>query len=84
MQPGSLTKTTKHMFIKAKFNSKCAQTRYQILKGDSIFWDKHGSRLAYCMASARYKTEQECTSTANYINAQENAYYDNFSHQNRY
>lgn len=65
-------------FITAKFNSKCADTNQVIKKGDRIYYD--GGR-AYCKDAKYYKIADVSLESA-YVQAQENAYFDNFCANN--
>lgn len=65
--------------IIAKFNSTCSETGKKLKKGDPIFYDPI-SRKAYhpdADAVKVYESQQEQRSTAAYIQAQEDAYWDN-------
>ena len=64
-------------FINAKFKSKCAETDATIAKGENCLYDR-ASRNVYCRSSRKYQVQQEADGTSSYIEAQENAYYDNF------
>lgn len=69
--------------IAAKFNSKCAETGNKIKKGDTCLYDAT-SRKVYATTSTTFKHNQateeaETRSTASYVNAQEEAYFDNFN-----
>lgn len=57
----------------AKYNGTCAETGKPIRKGDHIFYDGK----AYCKDSKKYQSENEATNTSAYIQAQEDAYWDN-------
>jgi len=66
--------------IIAKFNSTCAETGTVLKKGDTIIYDSI-SKKAYCLTSTAAKKAQdeaECRSTANYIEAQEEAFYNRY------
>mgnify|MGYP007056311017 CR=1 FL=1 len=68
-------------FIKAKFKSVCAETGNKINKGDSILFDT-ATHEVFCSTSKRYKSEHERVSTMSYVQAQEDAYFDNFCQRN--
>lgn len=72
-------------FITAKFSSKCAKTGRTIKKGDPIAYDRAGKK-AYCQHSHSYSAgapiRGEVDSLADYVQAQEDAYFDNFCQQN--
>lgn len=61
-------------FMLTRFSTTCAETGKRIPKGDYIFLDVERKK-AYCLNSNRYKTEKENISVADYIAAQECAYY---------
>ena len=65
-------------FITARFKSACAETGKTIKQGESIYFDGK----AYGMDSKAYRDQKEALQTFAYINAQENAYFDNFCYQN--
>jgi hypothetical protein len=71
--------------LTAKFNSKCNKTGQQIKKGEFMYYD-YRERKVY---SKKYIDElNEAYSTKQFIEAQENAYFDkfislNYSHENR-
>ena len=64
-------------FMISKFKSVCQETGKVISKGEYILYDT-ASRKAYSSQSKKYKSEQECVQTVAYIQAQEDAYFDNF------
>lgn len=64
-------------FINAKFKSKCAETGAAIAKGENCLYDR-ASKKVYCRSSKKYQGQQVADGTSSYIEAQENAYYDNF------
>lgn len=66
-----------NLFIKAKFSSACAETGKKIKKDDLIFYDRT-TKKPYCEASNRFKDIAEMQSTAQIVEDQENAYFDNF------
>lgn len=79
----STVKTAK--FMDAKYKGTCTETEQKFNKGASIYYD---GKNAYCEDSNRYREEKElkeatkeATDTANLIQAQEDAFYDNFSEQ---
>lgn len=65
----------------AKFNSVCAETGQRIKKGETMFYDKTNQKC-YSLNSNKAKNESECISTAQTIEAQENAYFDDFCMRN--
>ena len=65
-------------FIQSKFASTCKETGTKIKKGDPIYYDG----LPYCSTSNKYKENKELEHLAGYIQAQENAYFDNFCLKN--
>ena len=71
--------------ITAKFNSKCAETGAMIRKGEEMIYD-YSTKKCYCKSSTIYKRyedeEHEARNTRGYIEAQENAYFDNFCYAN--
>lgn len=69
------------MFIKAKFKSTCAESGREIKKGDSAFWIKETGQI-FCSASQRFIKEQENKNTGDYVQAQEDSYFDNFCQTN--
>lgn len=67
--------------IFAKFPSKCADTGRRILRGEAVYYDPKGKRV-FCPRSdmARmYESQQEARNVRAYIEAQENAYFDDFA-----
>lgn len=72
--------------LTAKFNSKCNATGQRINKGDQMYYD-YAERKVYC--KSYIDQVNECYNTKQFIEAQENAYFDNFislnynSHENR-
>lgn len=65
-------------FMQSKFASNCAESGAKIKKGDSIYFDGN----AYSSSSNKYKENKELEQLAGYIQAQENAYFDNFCLKN--
>jgi hypothetical protein len=65
-------------FINARFKSACAETGKVISRGESIYFDGK----AYCMDSKAYRDRKEANQTFAHIQANENAYFDNFCYQN--
>lgn len=68
--------------ITARFNSKCAETGATIRKGDFMFYD-YSAKKCYCMNSVTVtnllKFEQSVSdNVAGMIQANEEAYFDNF------
>jgi hypothetical protein len=68
-------------FINAKFKSKCAETGAIIVKGENCLYDRVTKKV-YCRSSKIFLAEQEAENTSSFIEAQENAYYDNFCQTN--
>jgi hypothetical protein len=68
-------------FINAKFKSKCAETGAVIAKSENCLYDR-ATRKVYCRTSKMFLAEQETENTSSFIEAQENAYFDNFSQAN--
>ena len=72
---------TKVMYkiIQAKFSSKCAKSGKRIKKGDTILYDVY-KKLAYIPGNEpKDYTYQD---DGKMVQAQENAYFDNFCQQN--
>jgi len=67
-------------FITAKFDSKCAQTGEQIKKKQHIYYVP--GRGAFCENSKAYQDQREVKSTLDHVQANEEAYFDNFSRNN--
>ena len=61
-------------FIKAKYNGKCAETGRTIYKYELIYFDGR----SYCQESTKYKESKEAMETLGHVEANENAYFDNF------
>ena len=68
-------------FINAKFKSKCAETGQAIEKDENCLYDWVNKKV-YCRSSKKFLAEQETENTGSYIEAQENAYFDNFCQAN--
>ena len=68
-------------FINAKFKSKCAETGATIAKGENCLYDRVNKKV-YCRSSKKFQAEQETEKTSSFIEAQENAYFDNFCQTN--
>jgi hypothetical protein len=71
--------------INAKFRSKCAETGKTIYKGDICFYDYQYKQVFHPSAdivkirqSQANEREREAENTRQTIEAQENAYFDNF------
>lgn len=62
----------------SKFASNCAETGTKIKKGDPIYYDGK----AYSSYSNKFKDLKDLDQLAEYIQAQENAYFDNFCLKN--
>jgi hypothetical protein len=70
--------------ITAKFNSRCAETGYPIKKGDKIVYC-YQTRKAYCLQSPIAKDflyKESIDPAAGMIQANEDAYFDNFCQMN--
>jgi hypothetical protein len=68
-------------FINAKFKSKCVETDAIIAKGENCLFDRANKKV-YCRSSKKYTQEEETANTRSFIEAQENAYFDNFCQTN--
>jgi hypothetical protein len=64
-------------FLTARFKSKCAETGQTINKGDRFYFEGK----AYCKDSKYYRIADRPLELA-YVEAQENAYFDNFCYRN--
>jgi len=65
--------------ITAKFNSTCAETLSRIVKGEPMLYD-YSTKKCYSIRSQAYKNyevSQEARSVSDYVQAQEDAYFDN-------
>lgn len=69
--------------MKSKFKSKCAETYEVIKKGDGILYDTDTKR-AYCEKSEKYKKAYQAKCDAGFVQAQEDAYFDNFQFMDKY
>jgi hypothetical protein len=69
--------TTMGRFLTARFKSKCAETGQTINKGDRFYFEVK----AYSKDSKYYKLADKPLDLG-YIEANENAYFDNFCIQN--
>lgn len=67
--------------IEAKFNSTCAETGKTIRKGDQVWYD-FGQKKVYHTQSSRYQKEIEAAAVAQFIQDEQDAYFDNFCHAN--
>ena len=65
-------------FMQSKFASNCAETSAKIKKGESIYYNGK----SYSSSSKTYQNAKENEQTSSYIQAQENAYFDNFCYSN--
>lgn len=65
-------------FIQSRFASNCKETNAKIKKGDPIYFDGN----AYSSSSKTYQNAKENEQTYSHIEAQENAYFDNFCYSN--
>jgi hypothetical protein len=68
-------------FINTKFKSKSAETSAPIAKGENCLYDRVNKKV-YCRSSRKIQAEQETEKTSSFIEAQENAYFDNFCQTN--
>jgi hypothetical protein len=68
-------------FINAKFSSTCTETGAVIAKGENCLYDRVNKKV-YCRSSKKYQEQQEIINTSSIIEAQENAYFDNFCDTN--
>ncbi len=66
-------------YMQAKFDSKCAQTGASIKRGADIYYVP--GRGSFCESSAVYK-EHRANNDAAHVQAQEEAYFDNFCQKN--
>lgn len=64
--------------ITAKFNSKCNETGLTLKKGTLIYYDTY-TKKAYHPTAKKVEETREAENTKSYIQAQENAYFDNYS-----
>lgn len=62
----------------SKFKSICAETSAKIKKGDPIYYDGK----AYSSYSNKFKELKELDQLAEYIQAEQNSYFDNFCLKN--
>lgn len=69
------------MIMKAKFSSNCYETKKVINKGESIYYDKY-LKKAFCSTSKKYEQENSNNQDALLVQANEDAYFDNFCQQN--
>lgn len=73
--------------IKAKFASTCADTGARIKKGDDMYYD-YTSKKCYCMQSGTAREHdiinsgEQVDAAAGMIQANEEAYFDNFCQRN--
>jgi hypothetical protein len=68
-------------FIIAKFSSNCVETGTTTAKGENCLYDRVTKKI-YCRYSKKFQAEQETENTSSLIEAQENAYFDNFCQTN--
>ena len=68
-------------FIEARFKSTCAETGKAIKKSEMIFY-AFAQKKAYCSTSKVYRSEIENQSTAQYVQDEQDAYFDNFCQAN--
>ena len=62
----------------SKFASNCAESGAKIKKGESIYFDGK----AYSSSSKTYQNAKENEQTSSYVQAQEEAYFNNFCYSN--
>jgi len=67
--------------ITAKFKSVCAETGKVIKKGDQMIYD-YQTKKCYCMDSQTATKHNEPTQESLHVQANEDAYFDNFCQQN--
>lgn len=69
--------------ISAKFNSTCAKTGKKIKKGEEMYYD-YGTKKCYSIGSITPDEKQsvEENSVAQMVQANEDAYFDNFCQSN--
>jgi hypothetical protein len=67
--------------ITAKFASTCPETRKAIKKGDTVLYDP-AEKKAYHKESQKYLAATTRNTDADHVQAQENAYFDNFCSAN--
>jgi len=69
--------------ITAKFNSQCAETGKKIKRSEQMYYDYTAKKCYSIDSNKAKKSEQPADSDlANYVQAQEDAYFDNFCQQN--
>jgi len=68
-------------FINAKFSSKCAETGASIAKGENCLYDRVNKKV-YCRSSKKFQEHHVAENTSSFIEAQEDAYFDNFCFTN--
>ena len=67
--------------MSAKFNSQCQETGKAIKKGEIMFYS-FTDKKAYSQHSEKYKRENSREDVSGYIQANEDAYFDNFCQAN--
>ena len=67
--------------IQARFNSKCAESGVRIMKGEDMLYD-YTAKKCYSKGSESFKSHKEGQNTADMVQANEEAYFDNFSYAN--
>lgn len=65
--------------ITAKFKSKCTETGVTINKGDRCLYDPKAKKV-YSLDSNIAKINQQVNNDRAYVQAQEEAYFDNFNY----
>lgn len=67
--------------ITAKFNSTCAETGKRIGKGEGMLYD-YSSKKCYCKTSDTFNNHGIDRNTTDMVQANEEAYFDNFCYNN--
>lgn len=60
-----------------RFSANCADTGKKLKRGDLAYYDKINKKV-YCLESIKAAEIIECINVAQYVEAQENAYFDKF------
>lgn len=81
MERGLVAKRINMKKITAKFNSTCAETSKRIAKGENMLYD-YASKKCYSTASNAFNNHGIDTNTRDMIQANEDAYFDNFCYNN--
>jgi len=64
-------------YIDAKFKSVCSETGRPIKKGERCLYSKEDKKI-FCSQSKAYTDHSESKNLHNFIDDQENAFFDNF------